>query len=99
MEKYIILVDDTISCNDFHCEINRVKGFYKAKITAELVSDMIITGANQNEFYTKLVSYIFDCGRIISIIPVSEKNSIIILQSYVRIEEIRRHLSRLKGDI
>lgn len=92
MEEYIILVNDTNYCYDFHCIFQNIKDLYIAEITSELRAPMIITYSNPISIYREVAKYILDCGKIISIIPVSEEHKIQIFKAYVRIEEIDRYL-------
>jgi urate oxidase len=97
MEKYIILVDCGAECIDLHCELSGTENCFTAQITDGFHSEMIITDRIKNICYAKSASYILDKGRVISIVPL-EKNSGNFFRTYIRIEEINRHLSRLKKD-
>lgn len=97
MEKYIILVECEEQCIDLHCEFSYADNFYIAKITNPFDSVFIITEDNERQSYVQTAKYILDRGRIISIIPLLQKYSLNFFRTYIRIEEINRHLSRLKN--
>jgi hypothetical protein len=98
MEKYIILLDNGEMCIDLHCEVNLTDNLYTVQITDGtdmLHSEIIIKDYLQNLCYANSARYILNRGRIISIIPL-EKYPVNFFISYIRIEEIHRHLLRLK---
>ena len=99
MEKYIILVENENYCNDFHCEIQITDQLYTAMITNEIHSDKIITAESLIECYTELAKYILDFGKIVSVMPTTETHKTQIFRSYIRIEEINRHLSKPGRDL
>jgi len=98
MEKYIILVENENYCNDFHCEIQITDDLYIAVITNEIHPDKSINAESSTECYTKVAKYILDLGKIISVMSTSETHKIQIFRSYIRIEEINRHLSKSGRD-
>ena len=96
MEEYIVLVNDTNYCYDFHCTFENMKDSCIAEITSELRPRIIINESNPNACYREAAKYMLDFGQIISIMPVSEKHNTQIFRAYVRIEEINRHLLRIR---
>lgn len=97
MEKYIILVECEEQCIDLHCDFSYADNFYTATITNPFDSIFVINEDDEREIYIQAAKYILDRGRVISVIPVSEKYSLNFFRTYIRIEEIDRHLSRLKN--
>lgn len=97
MEKYIILVECAEQCIDLLCEFSHTDNFYRAIITNPFDSIFVITEDIERQSYVKAAQYILDKGRVISVIPVSEKYSFNFFRTYIRIEEINRHLSRLRN--
>jgi hypothetical protein len=99
MEKYIILVNCELYCNDFYCTIYNKDNIFTAELTNEFHSDSIITATTKIAFYAELAQYILNYGPVISIIPISEKHQLQIFQSFIRIEEIKRHLIHIKKNL
>lgn len=97
MEKYIILVECAEQCIDLLCEFSHTDNFYTATITNPFDSIFVITEDNERQSYIQAAKYILDQGRVISLVPLIEKNSLNFFRIYLRIEEINRHLSRLKN--
>lgn len=96
MGKYIILIDCEGYCIDLHCKFSYVENFCTVEITDPFDFTFIITRDDEREGYIEAAKYILDKGRIISIIPFPEKHVYNFFYSYIRIEQINRHLSRLK---
>jgi len=100
MEKYIVLLNNGELCIDLHCEVGLINNIYTVHITDGtdgLVAEIIIKDYVQNLCYTNSARYILDRGRIISIIPL-EKYPVNFFITYIRIEQMQRHLSRLRKD-
>lgn len=96
MGKYIILIDCEGFCIDLHCKFSHVENFYTVEITNPFDFTFIITKDDERQGYIEAAKYILDKGRIVSIIPLMEKNKHNFFHTYIRIEQINRHLSRLK---
>jgi len=99
MKEYIVLVNDTNYCYDFHCTFENMKDSCIAEITSELRPPMIITESNRNACYRAAAKYMLDYGEIFSIMPVSEKHNTQIFRAYVKIEEIKRLISRIRKSL
>jgi hypothetical protein len=99
MEKYIILIECEEECIDLQCEFSRVDSLYVVKISNPFDSDFFITGDHERHSYTEAAKYILDRGRVISIIPIVQKHTINFFRTYIRIEEINRHLAKMKGNL
>ena len=96
IENYIILVNCEEQCLDLHCEFYFAENFYTAEITDPYDLSVIIKENYERECYAEAAKYILDKGRIISVVPLIEKNPFNFFSIYIRIEEINRHLTRLK---
>lgn len=99
MEEYIILIDRIDYCHDLKCIIYKNKDSYTAEISDVFYSDRVITSSSQSAFYVELSQYILNCGQIMSVIPLTEKHQIHILQSYLRIVQVRGLLLRLRKSL
>lgn len=98
MEKYIILIDLEGYCVDLHCTFLYVDNFCTVEITNPFGDTFIITKDNAREGHIEAAKYILDKGRIVSIIPIIETHTHNFFHTYIRIEQINRHLSRLEKD-
>lgn len=96
MKEYIILIDCEEHCIDLHCKFSCVDNFWKVGITDPFDYTFIITGDNERQVYIETAKYILDKGKIVSIIPSIEKDPHNLLHTYIRLEQIKRHLSGLK---
>lgn len=96
MEKYIILLDCEEFLIDLHCEFFHTYNTYTVTIVNPFDSTFFINEDSESQSYVQAAKYILDKGRIISIIPGIEKHPHNFFPSYIRIEEINRHLSRFE---
>lgn len=99
MDVYIILIACEGQCIDLQCEFSHANHLYTAKITDPFDSTFVITEDYERKSYVAAAKYILDKGRIISIIPLIENDPLNFFRVYLRIEEIDRHLLRMKDNI
>ena len=98
MGKYIILIECEGYCIDLHCTFSCADNFCTVEITNPFDDTFIITKNNARQVHIEAAQYILDKGRIVSIIPIIQKHTHNFFHTYIRIEQINRHLSRLQRD-
>jgi len=98
MEEYIILIDCEGYRIDLHCKFSSVDDFCTVEITDPFDYTYIITKDDERQGYIEAVKYILDKGSIVSIIPLLENHKHNFFPTYIRIEQINRHLLRLRGN-
>lgn len=96
MEEYLVLINCEEHCIDLHCKFSYLDNFWTVEITDPFDYTFIITRDDERQVYIEAAKFLLDKGRIVSMIPPIEKHSHNFLHTYIRLEQIKKHLSRLK---
>lgn len=83
-------------CIDLHCMFSCVENFCTVEITDPFDHTFIIEMDDESQVYIEAAKYIVDKGKIVSIIPLLEKHTRNFFPTYIRIEQINRHLLGLR---
>ena len=99
MEKYIILIDSQHHCVDLCCAFSMANNVWTVEITDPYGNAFFIVQKERRQSYAQAAKYILDQGVVITIAPIDAKNSINYFRSYIRMEQVSRHLAVMRGNL